>query len=150
VKSLGELEIRRLEAAGEIKKLGIDASKVRDSIRLAERDIELAKSIRERDLDWCFSIAYNSMLQAGRALMFFAGYRPSAEAHHSAVVKFSAAYFGNECAELVLAFERMRRKRSVAVYDTVGAISENEADFAIDASGKFIGEVKRKISAILE
>jgi len=42
---------------------------------------------------WAHNAAYNAMLQAGRALMFFKGYRPKSAEHHLAVVSFVQAVF---------------------------------------------------------
>ena len=36
-----------------------------------------------KDYDWALSIAYNSVLQAGRSLMFYFGYRPRGLGQHS-------------------------------------------------------------------
>jgi uncharacterized protein (UPF0332 family) len=45
-------------------------------LKLAERDIRVAEKIMAEDWDWAFSIAYNAILQAGRALVFHRGIVP--------------------------------------------------------------------------
>jgi len=48
------------------------------AIRRAKRDVDTAKTLIEnKKFDWSLAVAYNAMLQAGRALMFEKGYRPS-------------------------------------------------------------------------
>ena len=64
-----------LEREGYIKKLPEDKKKVEDALNLAKRDVKVAKTIIRENEDWAFSIAYNAMLQAIRALMFSKGYR---------------------------------------------------------------------------
>jgi len=64
-----------LEREGHIKRLPADKKKVEDAFNLAKRDIKVAKSVLREDVDWAYSIAYNAMLQAIRALMFSKGYR---------------------------------------------------------------------------
>lgn len=68
--------LSELERDGFIKKLPIDKKKVKDMFDLAERDLYIARAVIKHDYDWAFSIAYNSMLQGSRALMFSMGYRP--------------------------------------------------------------------------
>jgi uncharacterized protein (UPF0332 family) len=108
-----------LERKGYIKRLPVDKRKVKDSLQLAKRDITVAKGMLGENDDWAFSIAYNAILQAVRALMFSQGYRPSGGYQHIAVVRF-AEYFLKE--EDVIVFDRMRRKRHTTLYDTAGTV----------------------------
>ncbi|MBU4491120.1 MAG: HEPN domain-containing protein [Euryarchaeota archaeon] len=63
-----------LERAGIIKRLPIDEKKVSDALDLAKRDLKAARNMMGENCDWAFSIAYNSMLQSARALMFSKGW----------------------------------------------------------------------------
>ena len=135
-----------MEREGLIKSLPVNKGKVKDSFKLAERDLKTATKILREDHDWAFSIAYNSMLQAARALMFSRGYRPSGEAQHVSVVKFVEASLSKEFTDVVIAFDRMRRKRHLAIYDRAGAVSETDARNAIEWAGKFLTEVKKILS----
>jgi len=60
-------------------------------IARAERDIDSAQYMLERDPDWAFSIAYNSVLQASRALMLSLGFRPSSHEGHKNTFAFLRA-----------------------------------------------------------
>jgi uncharacterized protein (UPF0332 family) len=114
-----------LERKGYIKRLPVDKRKVKDSLQLAKRDITVAKGmLDEKNHDGAFSIAYNAILQAVRALMFSQGYRPSGEFQHIVVVRFADRFLQKEDA---IAFDRMRRKRHTTLYDTAGTVSEQEA-----------------------
>ncbi len=139
------MSYNELEKEDLIRKLPIDRKKVEDAIKLAERDLKTAKKILAENRDWAFSIAYNSMLQAGRALMFSKGYRPSGEAQHVSVVKFAESVLGKN-QEILLIFDMMRRKRHTAVYGEVGRITETEANNAIKWAEQFLEVVKRIIS----
>ena len=44
------------------------------------------------DRDWAYTIAYNAVLQEGRALMFAHGYRPDGANQQISVVKFAELY----------------------------------------------------------
>jgi uncharacterized protein (UPF0332 family) len=47
------------------------------------------------DRDWAFTMAYNAILQATRALMFAKGFRPSGgEGQHKVAVKFQKSREG--------------------------------------------------------
>jgi hypothetical protein len=58
-----------LERQGLIRKLPPDPQRVRDALDLAVRDLKVARSMLATDNDWAYTIAYNAVLQAGRALM---------------------------------------------------------------------------------
>lgn len=112
----------KLEREGLIKRLPINEKKVRDAFNLAKRDLKTAEKISREDSDWAYSIAYNSMLQAARALMFSKGYRPSGKTQHVSVIKFCEASLGKEFSDTIVSFDRMRRKRHIAVYDKPGSV----------------------------
>jgi uncharacterized protein (UPF0332 family) len=133
------VDINELENSGMIKRLPVDLKKINDSLDLAKRDLEVAKNMLDENCDWAFSIAYNSMLQSIRALMFSKGYRPSSDSGHIASVRFAKLFLKEDD---VIQFDRMRRKRHTVVYDTVGVISRGEAENAISRAEKFIREIE--------
>jgi len=136
------MSIDELERSGIIKKLPVDKKKVHDSLDLARRDLNIARNMCEENCDWAFSIAYNSILQSVRALMFSKGYRPSSDSGHISAVRFARLFLKEGD---VISFDRMRRKRHTAVYDIVGSISRTEADNALLRAEKFILEVEMLI-----
>ena len=120
--------IEDLEREGLIRKLPYDRKKVEDAIGLAHRDLRTSRTILSTDHDWAYTIAYNAVLQAGRALMFSKGYRPDGANQHISVVKFAELYLDSKYA---IIFDRMRRKRNSSVYDMAGSISDTEAESAV-------------------
>ncbi|BDZ71448.1 HEPN domain-containing protein [Methanobacterium petrolearium] len=85
----------KLENDGYTIKLSPDPKRVVNSLDLAKRDVDTAgRMLKEEDYDWAFNIAYNSMLQSVRALMFHLGYRPSSRKSHVAVVRFTKNNLG--------------------------------------------------------
>lgn len=139
------LRFEELERDGLIRRLPVDRNKVRDSFNLAQRDLRTSKALLEKDADWAFSIAYNAILQAGRALMFSKGYRPHGKTQHVSVIRFIEAALGEEATSLIIAFDHMRRKRHRAVYDTVGSVSSTEAGNAIKRAGEFIKDIEANL-----
>lgn len=139
-------KIKYLEREGFIKKLAIDEKKVENAFNLAKRDVEFSNQIKSKNFDWAFAIAYNSMLQAARALMFSYGYRPSSENAHVAVIKFIEVALGEEFNKEITTLDRLRRKRHTALYDEVGTISEFEADFAVKTAKKFLEKIRNMLN----
>ena len=131
-----------LERKGYIKKLPVDKRKVKDSLQLAKRDITVARGMLGGNDDWAFSIAYNAILQAVRALMFSHGFRPSGEYQHIAVVRFAEFFLQKED---VIAFDRMRRKRHTTLYDTAGTVSEQEAQNAVERAEHLVHEIEKML-----
>jgi uncharacterized protein (UPF0332 family) len=96
------------------------------------------------DFDWAFSVAYNSMLQAARGLMFSEGYAPIGENQHKIVVDYADAKLGTKFKEIVQLFDHMRKKRHKVVYEKAGVISEFEAKHAIKTAEEFLKRVEEK------
>jgi uncharacterized protein (UPF0332 family) len=132
-----------LQRQGLIKMVPVDKKKIQDARDLALRDIATARTILENNQDWAYTIAYNAVLQAGRALMFSHGYRPDGANQHVSVVKFVELYLDKNDS---IMFDRMRRKRNSSVYDTAGSISESEAVFAV----KQAEDLVEKIFAVID
>ncbi len=83
------------------------------------------------------------MLQAGRAIMFKLGYRPSSSYGHIAVVRFLHLAMRKEIGErLITLIDRARRKRHRVIYEETGAVSYSEAEECLRWAGEFVERVK--------
>ena len=137
-----------MEREGLIGKISIDKKRVEQCIEIAKRDLETARSLSGDNPDWAFSIAYNSMLQSARALMFSMGFRPLGKTQHISAVRFAETVLGNKAQEIIAVMDRMRRKRHRVVYDTSGLISIGEANRAVTNAEDFLklieGELKKR------
>lgn len=118
-----------LEREGLIRRIPADKKRVEDLLALAHRDLATSRTLLASSHDWAYTVAYNAVLQAGRALMSAHGYRPDGSNQHISVVKFAALYLEEKD---VVVFDRMRRKRNSTVYDASGSVSETEAEFAVE------------------
>ena len=130
-----------------MEKIQINENLTNNAIQLAQRDIKTASDVySNNDYDWAFSIAYNAMLQAGRALMFSQGYRPTGKYKHVSVLEFVKTKFGEEFADKILfIFNKIRKKRHIAVYEQVNIISSNEAKSSLDTAKEFVDSVMKLI-----
>ena len=137
--SLEELLKERLIAS-----IGVDKGLVAKTFQIAKRDLEVAKKVfEEESYSWGFAIAYNSMLQSGRSLMFSRGFKPAGEHKHISVVRFLHEVFGNEMTDrMITIFDRMRKKRHAMVYDEPDVISEQEAANALTWAEEFIQKIE--------
>ena len=84
--------IEDLEAEGLIRPLAIDPTRVEGALVIAHRDLGVARDLLASSSDWAFTVAYNAVLQAGRALMFAKGYRPEGSNQHVSVVRFGGEF----------------------------------------------------------
>ena len=114
------------------------------NLKMASRDLSAAKHLlAEENYDWTLSIAYNAMLQAGRALMFLKGFRPSTQFGHVAVVRYVRFAFREQLTDrMVDIFDQMRKKRHRAIYEAVDVVSRNEAQNAVKWAEEFVNKVK--------
>ncbi len=115
---------------------------------LALRDLSSARRLLAEDRDWAFAIAYNAVLQAGRALMLHEGCRPTTgEGGHVAVIRFCEEFFGPRYREEMELFDRMRVRRNRVVYDVSGSVSRLEADEAFTFAEEFVARVRTLVGA---
>jgi uncharacterized protein (UPF0332 family) len=138
--SLAELVKR-----GDVKPFNPDREEITRLMGLAERDLKSAQNNFDiSDFDWALSIAYNALLQAARAWMFFKGYRPSFGEGHAVVVHFAVATLEKSFGDEILLLDVLRKKRRAAVYEHVGSATEFEAEHAIETAKRFVAFVKEK------
>lgn len=131
--------IEDLEAEGLIRPLAIDPTRVEGALVIAHRDLGVARDLLASSSDWAFTVAYNAVLQAGRALMFAKGYRPEGSNQHVSVVRFGGEFLSPDQIQW---FERMRRKRHQSVYDSAGSVSEREAEHAVKKAEEIVQAIE--------
>ncbi|MDE1765973.1 MAG: HEPN domain-containing protein [Thaumarchaeota archaeon] len=122
----------------------------RQKMDIAVQDVETAKvSIQGtgRSIDWAYNQAYNAMLQAGYAVMYSMGYRPTKSGkHHWAVEQF----LKSECTGVIppdalTAFGTARLNRHEASYDRTGVVSKSQAEYLIAQAEIFVNAVKNEL-----
>lgn len=135
------MPFERLIKANRIKVFQSNNNDIKQLLQLANRDLRTATRNLEESPDWAYSIAYNSILQAGRALMFNDGYRPRGGEQHATVVEFIEERLGKEFSDQVRLFDPMCRKRHKIIYEVAGLISKKEAEQAVNFAQKFVEEI---------
>ena len=136
--------------SGRIRKEKVSRLEVERALERAERDLQTARELMERDRDWSFAVAYDAVLQASRAYMFAQGFRPSSTESHKNTFAFMRLAMGKDYEELMAYFDRMRNKRHQAIYEIAGLITETEARNILEKAGGFVGLVREELKKVTD
>ena len=136
-----KMNYSKLIKNNQIKKGKFTRKQVKDCLNIAIRDIDTAKKVIKINNDWGYNIAYNAMLQAARALMFFKGYRAIGEGQHKTAIQFAEITLGKEFSLILDFLDRMRRRRNKTIYDVAGLISKKEARESIKLAEIFVKDI---------
>src|SRR5438034_457805 len=127
-----------LQRRGRIKPYTARPEEIKRLLRVAARDLATAERNLADDPDWAYTIAYNAILQASRALILAKGFRPRGSEQHATVVQFVQAALGQTYSAQIELFDQMRRKRHRVIYEVAGLVSKGEAEQAIAFAKKFV------------
>lgn len=132
----------------EIEKARPDEAMARKLLAAAQNGLRAAEdNLRIRHPEVALTLAYQSMLNAGRALMAHMGYRAFSESHHKSVVSFCAEVLPTASSTLVRAFNRYRVRRHDIVYGEIeeNSVGEDEAKEAIAQARELVGMVEKRM-----
>lgn len=131
---------------GLIREEKIDFFQIARILAKAKRGIKSAKVLfADGDPEGAYELSYESMLLAGRALVFSFNYRPRAAGSHKIVVDFCEKVLGKQDMVLTFKFDKMRKNRHYLIYGAGLAISETEAKNAISTAKEFVSEIEKLI-----
>jgi uncharacterized protein (UPF0332 family) len=136
----------QLVQQGRIKPYKARPEEIRKLLKVAARDLATAERNLADDHDWAYTIAYNAVLQAARALVLAKGFRPRGAESHATVVQFIEEALGKAYASQIALFDQMRRKRHRVIYEMAGLVSKQEAEQGISFAKKFVEEIRLLIS----
>jgi hypothetical protein len=116
------------------------ATEIADLIALADRDL---KDCQAGDLSahWKLAIAYNAGLQMATAALAASGYRSSHEAHHYRIIQ-SLRHTIKADSDLVIYFDKFRKKRNIGGYERAWAVSDKEASEMLVLATKLRKEIE--------
>ena len=136
----------QLVQQGRIKPYKARPEEIRKLLQVAARDLAAAARNLPDDHDWPYTIAYNAVLQAARALVLAHGFRPRGDEQHATVVQFVEETLGKKYASQIALFDQMRRKRHRVIYEMAGLVSKQEAEQGVRFAKKFVEEIHLLIS----
>jgi uncharacterized protein (UPF0332 family) len=136
----------QLVQQGRIKPYKARPEEIRRLLKVAARDLRTAERNLPDDHDWAYTIAYNAILQAARALVLANGFRPRPAESHATVVQFVEEALGKKYADQIALFDQMRRKRHRVIYEMVGLVTKQEAEQGVTFAKKFVEEIRLLLS----
>ena len=133
---------------GLLKKQTSNFDQIEKQLQRAAKDLLTAKHVSDKDIQWAATIAYHSMLRAGRALLFANGVLPADGQQHKTVVEITGNLLGQEYELLVQQFERFRRKRNIFFYDSEESVTSTETRRALKTANELLEVIIEKIQTM--
>jgi uncharacterized protein (UPF0332 family) len=114
----------------------------------ARKKLAVTRKLLALDEEACLQQAYEAMLKASLAFMFSHGVRPRSQpGHHIAIIEFVRAHLDRKHTGLLATFDRLRRKRNLALYDDSGFVSGADAEEAIEAARRYLEVIEADIGS---
>src|SRR5438445_8995753 len=132
----------------KLKPQKVDWAQIERFLQSAERKLASAYKILAFDEEACLQQAYEAMLKASLGFMFSHGFRARSQpGHHIAIIEFVRARTDKKHAGLITVFDRLRRKRNLALYDDTGFVSHQDAEQALETARDYIHVISADITA---
>ncbi len=112
---------------------------IRNLIDIVERDLKEAK--QPITADWQFGIAYNAALKLCTILVYAEGYKPEKTSQHYRYISALPLIIGKDKKNDAEYLNTCRAKRNIIEYDSIGSVTENDADELIEFTKKLKKEV---------
>lgn len=132
----------------KLKPQRIDWAQIDRFLASAAKKLASAQKILAFDEEACLQQAYEAMLKASLGFMFSHGYRARSQpGHHIAIIEFVRARIDKKYASLMVVFDRLRRKRNMALYDDSGFVSRRDAEQALESADEYLEVIRADIAA---
>ena len=132
----------------KLKPHTVDWAQIDRFVASAEKKLTSAHKILAFDEEACLQQAYEAMLKASLGFMFSHGFRARSQpGHHIAIIDFVRARIDKKHVGLISVFDRLRRKRNLALYDDRGFVSQHDAKQALQAASDYLAVVRADIIA---
>jgi uncharacterized protein (UPF0332 family) len=126
----------------------VDWAQIDRFLQSAEKKLASARKILAFDEEACLQQAYEAMLKASLGFMFSHGFRARSQpGHHIAIIEFVRARLDKKHAVLITVFDRLRRKRNLALYDDSGFVSHHDAEQALETACDYLEVIRSDIRA---
>jgi uncharacterized protein (UPF0332 family) len=130
----------------KLKPQKVDWAQIDRFLASADRKLTSAYKILAFDEEACLQQAYEAMLKASLGFMFSHGVRVRSQpGHHIAIIDFVRARIDKKYAGLLTVFDRLRRKRNMALYDDTGFVSHHDAEQALEYARDYLGVIREDI-----
>ena len=125
-----------LRERGLVEEIRPDFRQISMLLARALKDLSTARANVSIDKEWSYTIAYQAMLRAAKAMVMVEGWRPRGRDQARTIVMLVGEILGEEDRSLVNGFDRMRRKRQdfmeesetpIPRYEVEGALKDAQA-----------------------
>lgn len=125
----------------------VDWAQIDRFLASADKKLASARKILAFDEEACLQQAYEAMLKASSlGFMFSYGVRARSQpGHHIAIIDFVRARIDRKHSALLTVFDRLRRKRNLALYDDTGFVSRHDADQAVESARQNLDVIRAVI-----
>jgi uncharacterized protein (UPF0332 family) len=132
----------------KLKSQSVDWAQIERFVKSAEKKLASAHKILEFDEEACLQQAYEAMLKASLGFMFSHGSRARSQpGHHIAIIEFVRGHIDKKHAGLITVFDRLRRKRNLALYDDTGFVSRQDAEYSLEAARDYLAVIRSDLAA---
>jgi len=132
----------------KLKPQKVDWAQIERFLQSAEKKLASASKILAFDEEASLQQAYEAMLKASLGFMFSHASRARSQpGHHIAIIEFVRARIDKKHDGLITVFDRLRRKRNLALYDDTGFVSRRDAEQALETARDYIQVVRADIAA---
>src|ERR1039457_788238 len=132
----------------KLKPHTVDWAQIERFLASADKKLASAHRILTFDEEASLQQAYEAMLKASLGFMFSHGFRARSQpGHHIAIIEFVRSRLDKKHSGLLTVFDRLRRKRNLALYDDTGFVSRYDAKQALKAAGNYLNVVRADIAA---
>jgi len=138
---------KKLLKENKIQEKSVSVEEVKTVFAKARKTLRSAEHLLGEDEESAYQLAYEAMLIAGRALMFFCGVKPRSVGAHKITVEFCEVFLGKEYSLFIEKLDRARKKRHYLMYGIGQIISETEARGLIETAEAFLVVIKEKVGS---
>src|ERR1700756_2719755 len=132
----------------KVKPHTVDWAQIERFLASADKKLASAHKILAFDEEACLQQAYEAMLKASLGFMFSHGFRARSQpGHHIAIIDFVRSRIDKRHSALLSVFDRLRRKRNLALYDDMGFMTHHDAEQALEAAAKYLKVIRTDIAA---
>ena|SRR5438552_196811 len=132
----------------KLKPHTVDWAQIERFLASADKKLASAHRILAFDEEACLQQAYEAMLKASLGFMFSHGFRARSQpGHHIAIIEFVGSHLDKKHSGLLTVFDRLRRKRNLALYDDTGFVSHHDAEQALETAANYLNVIRADITA---
>jgi hypothetical protein len=133
----------RLVKEGKLKKQQAGQDQIEGLLATAKRNFVAAEIIKDKVEEAAFKLAYDGLLQLGRAVLLLNGFRPDDGEQHKTTFLVAGEILGKDFNYLTAKIQKFRIKRNDCVYEPQGLITKGETEAIFNTAREFYRKVKR-------